>query len=216
MSLIDTLNLSTLEHFLNIASYRQSLVASNLANIDTPGYRTRDIDFRSEMKRAAQEPEDGMEEPIRTSSTGADGEARRQQCEHRPRNDAAGRDATEIPNRHRLDASRISESDDGNQRGKRCMNLFDVMDISGSALLAERQRAEIVTSNLANAETTHTAEGGPYRRMETVFEAHREPQNFAAALASLEICTRVEFAWRAWWQTTLRRYAATNRISRCG
>jgi flagellar basal-body rod protein FlgC len=65
------------------------------------------------------------------------------------------------------------------------MNLFDVMDISGSALLAERQRAEIVTSNLANAETTRTAEGGPYRRMETVFEAHREPQNFAAALASL-------------------------------
>jgi flagellar basal-body rod protein FlgB len=64
MSLIDTPNLSTLEHFLNIASYRQSLVASNLANIDTPGYRTRDIDFRSEMKRAAQEPEDQMEEPI--------------------------------------------------------------------------------------------------------------------------------------------------------
>ncbi len=64
MSLIDTPNLSTLEHFLNLASYRQSLVASNLANIDTPGYRTRDIDFRSEMKRAAQDSEGGMALPI--------------------------------------------------------------------------------------------------------------------------------------------------------
>ena len=33
------------------------------------------------------------------------------------------------------------------------MNLFRVLEISGSALLAERQRAEVVTSNLANAET---------------------------------------------------------------
>jgi flagellar basal-body rod protein FlgB len=64
MSLIDTPNLSTLEHFLNLASYRQSLVASNLANIDTPGYRTRDIDFRSEMKRVAQDFEGEMEPPI--------------------------------------------------------------------------------------------------------------------------------------------------------
>ena len=41
------------------------------------------------------------------------------------------------------------------------MNLFKVLDISGSALLAERQRAEVVASNMANAETTHTAEADP-------------------------------------------------------
>jgi flagellar basal-body rod protein FlgB len=41
-----------LEKFLNLAGYRQTLVASNLANIDTPGFRTRDIDFETEMRRA--------------------------------------------------------------------------------------------------------------------------------------------------------------------
>jgi flagellar basal-body rod protein FlgC len=49
------------------------------------------------------------------------------------------------------------------------MNLFGILDVSGSALDAERQRAEIVTSNLANAETTHTAQGGPYQRQLVVF-----------------------------------------------
>jgi flagellar basal-body rod protein FlgC len=51
------------------------------------------------------------------------------------------------------------------------MNLFRVMEISGSALLAERMRAEVVSANLANAETTRTAAGGPYQRMHVVFGA---------------------------------------------
>jgi flagellar basal-body rod protein FlgC len=49
------------------------------------------------------------------------------------------------------------------------MNLFGVLNISGSALLAQRQRAEVIASNLANAETTETPEGGPYRRQRVVF-----------------------------------------------
>jgi flagellar basal-body rod protein FlgC len=49
------------------------------------------------------------------------------------------------------------------------VNLFGILDVSGSALGAERQRAEIVASNLANAETTHTAQGGPYQRQMVVF-----------------------------------------------
>jgi flagellar basal-body rod protein FlgC len=51
------------------------------------------------------------------------------------------------------------------------MNIFGVMDVSGSALKAERVRAEVVASNMANAETTRTAEGGPYQRHHVVFEA---------------------------------------------
>jgi flagellar basal-body rod protein FlgC len=50
------------------------------------------------------------------------------------------------------------------------MNLFGVMDISASALQAERVRAEVVAANMANAETTRTAEGGPYRRQHVVFQ----------------------------------------------
>jgi flagellar basal-body rod protein FlgC len=51
------------------------------------------------------------------------------------------------------------------------MNLFGMMDISASALKAERVRAEVVASNMANAETTRTPEGGPYQRHHVVFEA---------------------------------------------
>lgn len=49
------------------------------------------------------------------------------------------------------------------------MNLFGVMDISASALKAERVRAEVVAANMANAETTKTADGGPYRRQHVLF-----------------------------------------------
>lgn len=65
------------------------------------------------------------------------------------------------------------------------MNLFRVMEISGSALLAERMRAEVVTANLANAETTHTDAGGPYQRMHVVFGARPSaPSSFGMTLAS--------------------------------
>jgi flagellar basal-body rod protein FlgC len=49
------------------------------------------------------------------------------------------------------------------------MSMFSALEISGSALTAERQRAEVVAANMANAETTHTPTGGPYRRKEVVF-----------------------------------------------
>ena len=61
------------------------------------------------------------------------------------------------------------------------MNLFGVMDISGSALKAERVRAEVVASNMANSETTRTADGGPYRRHSVVFSA-MDSGSFGASL----------------------------------
>ncbi|MGA3047980.1 MAG: flagellar basal body rod protein FlgC [Terracidiphilus sp.] len=51
------------------------------------------------------------------------------------------------------------------------MGMFDMMSISASALSAERQRAEVVSVNMANAETTHTDSGGPFVRKEVVFGA---------------------------------------------
>ena len=39
-----------MEQYLDLLSARQSLVASNVANLDTPGYRTRDIDFQFELE----------------------------------------------------------------------------------------------------------------------------------------------------------------------
>ena len=49
--------------------------------------------------------------------------------------------------------------------------IFSGLHISASGLRAQRLRQNAISSNLANAETTRTAEGGPYRRQFVVFEA---------------------------------------------
>ena len=51
------------------------------------------------------------------------------------------------------------------------MSLFSTLSIGASGMAAERARAEALTENLANAETTRTPEGGPYRRKDVVFES---------------------------------------------
>ncbi len=51
------------------------------------------------------------------------------------------------------------------------MNFFSAMEIISSGLTAERVRMNVTASNLANAETTRTKAGGPYRRRDPVFEA---------------------------------------------
>jgi flagellar basal-body rod protein FlgB len=43
-----------IEHYMDLLSARQKLVASNIANIDTPGYKAKDIDFQFEFLRFAQ------------------------------------------------------------------------------------------------------------------------------------------------------------------
>jgi flagellar basal-body rod protein FlgC len=63
------------------------------------------------------------------------------------------------------------------------MNLFGVMELSGTALKAERIRAEVVAANMANAETTRTQQGGPYQRQHVVFAATPpESSNFGQLL----------------------------------
>jgi|SRR5579884_1579220 len=66
------------------------------------------------------------------------------------------------------------------------MNLFGMFSISGSALTAERQRAEVVTANMANAETTRGPDGKPYRRHLVVFRAGAAPSQFPTMLASYQ------------------------------
>lgn len=51
------------------------------------------------------------------------------------------------------------------------MDLFTSMQTSSSALTAERTRMNLISSNLANANTTRTPEGGPYKRKDAVFAA---------------------------------------------
>ena len=63
------------------------------------------------------------------------------------------------------------------------MNLFGLMETSGSAMQAERMRAEVVAANMANAETTRTETGGPYRRQHVVFAANGGDAEFTSAFA---------------------------------
>lgn len=58
------------------------------------------------------------------------------------------------------------------------MDVFRSMAISGSALTAERLRLDIIANNLANANTTRTPEGGPYRRQMAVFTPRGEEAQF--------------------------------------
>ena len=64
------------------------------------------------------------------------------------------------------------------------MNLFGMLEVSGSALAAERWRAEVVSANMANAETTRTPQGGAYRRQLVVFRARPMPR-FPLLLAGM-------------------------------
>jgi flagellar basal-body rod protein FlgC len=59
------------------------------------------------------------------------------------------------------------------------MSLFNLLSVSASGLSAQRQRAELLVENMANAETTRTAEGGPYRRRDAVFETAPQGSPFS-------------------------------------
>lgn len=62
------------------------------------------------------------------------------------------------------------------------MDLFTAMNTSSSALSAERTRMNLISSNLANVNTTRTPEGGPYRRKDAVFAATPVTDNFGRVL----------------------------------
>jgi flagellar basal-body rod protein FlgC len=62
------------------------------------------------------------------------------------------------------------------------MDFFSSMNVSSSALSAERTRMNLISSNLANANATRTPEGGPYKRKDAVFAATSPENRFARTL----------------------------------
>ncbi len=60
------------------------------------------------------------------------------------------------------------------------MSLFTSLSVSASGMAAQRTRAELLVENLANAETTRTASGGPYRRKDVVFQSDSVSSPFSA------------------------------------
>jgi len=64
------------------------------------------------------------------------------------------------------------------------VSLFSSLDVSASGMAAQRTRAELLVENMANAETTRTPEGGPYRRKDVVFESDSSLGSFSSAFHS--------------------------------
>ena len=64
------------------------------------------------------------------------------------------------------------------------MSLFSSIDVSASGMSAQRERAEVLVENIANAETTRTAQGGPYRRRDVVFESTPVGSQFSSELGA--------------------------------
>lgn len=63
------------------------------------------------------------------------------------------------------------------------MGFFDAMDIAASGLTAQRLRLDIISQNMANVNTTHTADGGPYKRKTVIFEEAQEKNSFSTILS---------------------------------
>ncbi len=64
------------------------------------------------------------------------------------------------------------------------MSLFSAISVSASGMEAQRTRAELLVENLANSETTRTAEGGPYRRKDAVFQTDTPELPFHSVFAA--------------------------------
>ncbi|MBL7665765.1 MAG: flagellar basal body rod protein FlgC [Bacteriovoracaceae bacterium] len=62
------------------------------------------------------------------------------------------------------------------------MDILTSLKISASGLAAQRKRMEAISSNIANAQTTRTAEGGPYRPKEVVFGSEPARESFSEIL----------------------------------
>ena len=64
------------------------------------------------------------------------------------------------------------------------MSLFSSLSVSASGMAAERARTELLVENIANAETTRTPDGGPYRRKDAIFESQQISSPFSAVFQS--------------------------------
>ena len=62
------------------------------------------------------------------------------------------------------------------------MSLLSALSVSASGMDAQRVRSELLVENIANSETTRTAEGGPYRRKDAVFTSTPVPSAFSSLL----------------------------------
>lgn len=66
------------------------------------------------------------------------------------------------------------------------MSFFGSMDVAASGLTAQRFRLDVITQNIANANTTRTSEGGPYKRKTVTLESIENSNKFSNILAGYQ------------------------------
>jgi flagellar basal-body rod protein FlgC len=71
------------------------------------------------------------------------------------------------------------------------VSLFAALQVSASGMQSERTRAEVLVENMANAETTRTPQGGPYKRKDVVFSSELQESPFSAVFQN-ELATGVK------------------------
>jgi len=62
--------------------------------------------------------------------------------------------------------------------------IFKAIDVSATGLTIQRQKMDVVAQNIANAETTRTKEGGPYRRRRVVVSEAKENISFRTVMSN--------------------------------
>ncbi len=192
--------------FMTRLSKRQQLVASNIANIDTPGYKTKDVSFHATMEEilsgglAAAEHEHSLRldssrgglrrmEPEVFEVRRPAGAGRPQQRRHRPGNAETRRNVLRLLDDHPVAADEIPNDCQQHQRREgRLMSLMTAIEVSASGLSAQRRRLEVLMSNLVNANTTQPAGDEPYRRKDVVFTAAAPQQSFGSAFGRGDEC----------------------------
>ena len=63
------------------------------------------------------------------------------------------------------------------------MSMFSAFDVTASGLTAQRLRMDVISENVANANTTRTEDGTPYRRKIVTFQQKNQQQTFSTVTA---------------------------------
>ncbi len=162
-----------IEHYMDLLSARQKLVVSNLANIDTPGYKTKDIDFQFEFISLAQGQAPNV---VDTPGLVVKSDGNNVSLDRESR--LLAETALRFNVASNLMQGAAQDRGVGHQRGTIRMSLFSVLSVSASGMAAQRTRAELVVQNLANSETTRTPKAALTGARMQYFKARPKPRRF--------------------------------------
>ena len=168
---------------MKLRAYRAQVLASNLANADTPRYQARDVDFERILSGATSAPALSATHGTHFADHTSDGvpvelQYRQPTQPSLDQNtvDVAAERARFLDNALRYQAERAFPGrqvfrPEGRAPRRISMSLFSVFDIAGSALGAQSLRLNVTASNMANANSVSSSIGSTYRARLPVFSA---------------------------------------------